>query len=79
MVSRAAIETMTSIVRNFDTKEFTTENVKAAMVSYPPRRRLSICEASRILSRYGLAEPIGRICISARGGSQPTTVWRSLI
>jgi len=79
MAAQIAIETMESIVRNFEGEEFTTENVKAAMVSFPPRRRLSICEASRILSRYGLAKPVRRICIQTRSGHQPTTVWRPLL
>lgn len=79
MATQIAIETMESIVRNFDGEEFTTENVKAAMVSFHPRRRLSINEASRILSRYRLAESIGRICVHTKTGMQPTTVWRPLL
>ncbi len=79
MATQIAIETMESIVRNFGGEEFTTENVKAAMVTFHPRRRLSIDEASRIMSRYRLAESIGRICVQTRLGSKPTTVWRPLI
>lgn len=78
MATQIAIETMESIVRNFGNEEFTTENVKAAMVTFHPRRRLSINEASRILSRYGMAKAIGRISIQTKKGSQITTVWRSL-
>lgn len=80
MTSHLVIETVESIVRSFGKGTFTMENVKAAMVNYPPRRRVNTITVAHVLKAQRLAEPIGSISIhTSKMSRRATTLWRSLI
>ena len=79
MSSHVTIELVESIVRSFEGETFHSENIKAAMVRFPPRRRVDASVAGNIMRTKHLAEPIGRKCLNTGGRYRMVTMWRPLI
>lgn len=79
MTNHIMLETVESIVRSFEHEPFHSEHIKAAMVRFPPRRRVDATEAAYIMRTKQLAEPIGKKCLNVGGRYRMVTVWRPLI
>ena len=80
MTSRCDIEVMESIVRSFNGEEFHTEQLRAAMASVSPYRRVSMTAASTIMRHKRMAERVGKSHVPRRyGGYASVSIWRPLI
>lgn len=71
-------DVITSIVSSFKGENFTTEHVKNAMAAFPPVRRIPAIQATRLIKIWGLAEPIGMVCVPVGATHRMTMMWRSL-